>query len=132
MATASTILPPPVQRTDSDVSPKTVVPHSSKNDYFQSDVTTIDGSGTSVRVSDGDESSAHKSSVSFAPDLPVARSSSLESAEDDAANVNVHLDRKASISSVTFRKPRNPSLPQGNSKQTDGSRIRASSPPHQR
>ncbi|KAK7402603.1 hypothetical protein QQX98_011644 [Neonectria punicea] len=132
MATASTILPPPVQRTDSDVSPKTVVPHSSKNDYFPSDVTTIDGSGTSVRVSDGDESSARKSSVSFPPDLPVARSSSLESAEDDAANVNVHLGRKASISSVTFRKPRNPSLPQGNSKQTDGSRIRASSPPHQR
>lgn len=132
MATASTVLPPPVHRTDSDVSPKTVPPHGSKSDYFPCDVTTVDGSGTSVRVSDGDESSACKSSISFAPDLLVARSSSLESAENDAVNVNVHLDRKASVSSVTFRKPRNPSLPQGNSKQTDGSRIRASSPPHQR
>jgi len=40
--------------------------------------------------------------------------------------------RKASVSSLTFRRPRNPSLPQGDSKRTDGNRIRAASPPHKR
>ncbi|KAI5928434.1 hypothetical protein F4810DRAFT_705376 [Camillea tinctor] len=38
--------------------------------------------------------------------------------------------RKDSISSVTFRAPRNPSLPQGLKKPHGGSRIRDASPPH--
>ena len=40
--------------------------------------------------------------------------------------------RKSSVSSVTFRKPQNPSLPQGDHQVTGGSRLRASSPPHER
>jgi hypothetical protein len=40
--------------------------------------------------------------------------------------------RKASVSSLSFRQPRNPSLPQGSAKRTDSHRIRAASPPHQR
>ncbi|KAI1640164.1 hypothetical protein F4809DRAFT_518641 [Biscogniauxia mediterranea] len=40
--------------------------------------------------------------------------------------------RKDSISSVTFRAPRNPSLPQGLKKPHGGSRIREASPPHRR
>ncbi|KAF7545729.1 hypothetical protein G7Z17_g8964 [Cylindrodendrum hubeiense] len=135
MATASIVLLPTVHRTNSDdVSPKTTVPRGSKDDYFPSDLTTVDGSGTSVRASDGDESSACKSSISFAADPPTVHSSSLGSADDEVSTKTNEdtMARKASISSVTFRRPRNPSLPQGNPQLTTGSRIRASSPPHQR
>jgi hypothetical protein len=40
--------------------------------------------------------------------------------------------RKTSFSSVTFRHPRNPALPQGMKKPHGGSRIREASPPHRR
>ncbi|KAH7140668.1 hypothetical protein EDB81DRAFT_61507 [Dactylonectria macrodidyma] len=120
MATASVAFVPTPQRTNSDnVSPKTTVPRGSKDEYFLSDATV-----------DGDESSAHKSSISFAADPPTAHSSSLDSTEDDASTkVNEGRPRQVSIS---FQRPRNPSLPQGNPQHTTGSRIRASSPPHQR
>ncbi|KAI5457793.1 hypothetical protein BGZ63DRAFT_427826 [Mariannaea sp. PMI_226] len=134
MATPSTVLPSPIRRSDSDISPKTIQPPSgSKEEYFPSDA-TIDGSGTSVRASgsDGDNSSGHKSSISFAPDLAAARSSSLESTDTNVNESAFILDRKGSVSSVTFRRPRNPSLPQGDPHHMCGSRIRASSPPHER
>ncbi|KAM5353856.1 hypothetical protein ACJ41O_000506 [Fusarium nematophilum] len=135
MATTS-IAPPPdtIQRSDSDVSPKTTVPTSDPKiaDYFPSDSNTADGSNTSVRASDGDESSAHKSSVSFAPDEPTARSSSLES-NDNAANTTAStIRRKSSTSSVTFLRMSNPTLPQGTPQQMGNSRIRVSSPPPKR
>ncbi|KAH7000190.1 hypothetical protein EDB80DRAFT_105515 [Ilyonectria destructans] len=131
--TASLVLLPTVHRSNSDdVSPKASVPRASKEGYFPADITTVDGSGTSVRASDGDESSARKSSISYAADPATAHSSSIGSTDDDASTkVNEVMARKASISSVTFRRPRNPSLPQGNPQHTTGSRIRASSPPHQ-
>ncbi|KAH6976020.1 hypothetical protein BKA56DRAFT_617965 [Ilyonectria sp. MPI-CAGE-AT-0026] len=132
--TASLVLLPTVHRSNSDnVSPKASVPRGSKDEYFPADITTVDGSGTSVRASEGDESSARKSSISYAADPATAHSSSIGSTDDDASTkVNEVMARKASISSVTFRRPRNPSLPQGNPQHTTGSRIRASSPPHQR
>lgn len=132
--TASLALLPTVHRSNSDdVSPKASVPRGSKDEYFPADITTVDGSGTSVRASEGDESSARKSSISYAADPATAHSSSIGSTDDDASTkVNEVMARKASISSVTFRRPRNPSLPQGNPQHTTGSRIRASSPPHQR
>lgn len=37
--------------------------------------------------------------------------------------------RKSSVASVSFRQPRNPSLPQGNQRKTDARRLRESSPP---
>ncbi|KAJ2991726.1 hypothetical protein NUW58_g2417 [Xylaria curta] len=40
--------------------------------------------------------------------------------------------RKGSLGNVTFRAPRNPSLPQGLKKPHGGSRIREASPPHRR
>lgn len=40
--------------------------------------------------------------------------------------------RKASVSSITFLAPRNPSLPQGNKRPHGAVRIRGASPPHRR
>lgn len=40
--------------------------------------------------------------------------------------------RKGSLGNVTFRAPKNPSLPQGLKKPHGGSRIRDASPPHRR
>ncbi|KAK7918110.1 universal stress protein family domain-containing protein [Apiospora marii] len=42
------------------------------------------------------------------------------------------LSRKPSVSSVSFRQPHNPKLPQGLKKPHGSSRIRDASPPHRR
>ncbi|KAF5022611.1 hypothetical protein F66182_5357 [Fusarium sp. NRRL 66182] len=136
MATNS-IAPPPLLRADSDVSPRTVVPTEGSNsndpkaDYFP-DSNTVDGSNTSVRASDGDDSSAHKSSISFAPDPVAGRSSSRESNQNATQTDESMVKRKSSTGSVSFRRMTNPKLPQGQPQQMGNSRIRASSPPHPR
>ncbi|KAF4458173.1 hypothetical protein F53441_24 [Fusarium austroafricanum] len=133
---ATTMLPPnPPQRSDSDISPRTVDPPRDstsvdpKTDYFP-DLNTVDGSNTSVRASDGDDSSAHKSSISFAPDTREGRSSSRESNQNPAQGQDSMIHRKSSTGSVSFRRMTNPQLPQGNPQQMNSSRIRASSPEH--
>ncbi|KAF4437701.1 Universal stress A family [Fusarium acutatum] len=135
MATTATIHPNPPKRSDSDVSPRTVNPpknsasEDAKADYFP-DSNTVDGSNTSVRASDGDDSSARKSSISFAPD--PRRSSSCESNQNPAPGQDSSIQRKSSTGSVSFRRMTNPQLPQGNPQQMSNSRIRASSPNHSR
>ncbi|CAG1988339.1 unnamed protein product [Fusarium graminearum] len=135
MATVSR-MPVPVRRTDSDVSPKTIIPpqdstpRDAKVDYFP-DSNTVDGSNTSVRASD-DDSSAHKSSISFAPDPRPDRSSSRESNQNQTQNQDLMVQRKSSTGSVSFRRMTNPKLPQGMPQQMSNSRIRASSPDHKR
>ncbi|KAF5659883.1 hypothetical protein FCIRC_12305 [Fusarium circinatum] len=132
MATTATIHPNPPKRSDSDVSPRTVNPpknsgsEDAKADYFP-DSNTVDGSNTSVRASDGDDSSARKSSISFAPD---PRRSSSESNQNPALGQDSLIQRKSSTGSVSFRRMTNPQLPQGNPQQMGNSRIRASSPDH--
>ncbi|CZS78164.1 unnamed protein product [Fusarium graminearum] len=129
-------MPVPVRRTDSDVSPKTIIPpqdstpRDAKVDYFP-DSNTVDGSNTSVRASD-DDSSAHKSSISFAPDPRPDRSSSRESNQNQTQNQDLMVQRKSSTGSVSFRRMTNPKLPQGMPQQMSNSRIRASSPDHKR
>ncbi|OBS28626.1 hypothetical protein FPOA_02563 [Fusarium poae] len=129
-------MPVPVRRTDSDVSPKTIIPPQdsprgdTKADYFP-DSNTVDGSNTSVRASD-DDSSAHKSSISFAPDPRPDRSSSRESNQKSTQNQDTMVQRKSSTGSVSFRRMTNPKLPQGMPQQMSNSRIRASSPDHKR
>ncbi|KAF5678289.1 hypothetical protein FHETE_1263 [Fusarium heterosporum] len=136
MATASTLSPAPLNRTDSDISPRTIIPpkdstcDTEKADYFP-DSNTIDGSNTSVRASDGDDSSARKSSISFAPDPRTGRSSSRESNQNQTSNKDCMIQRKSSTGSVSFRRMTNPQLPQGNPQQMSNTRIRASSPNHQ-
>ncbi|KAF5000726.1 hypothetical protein FGRMN_1567 [Fusarium graminum] len=137
MATASTLSPAPLNRSDSDISPRTTVPpknstsDTEKADYFP-DSNTVDGSNTSVRASDGDDSSARKSSISFAPDPRTGRSSSRESNQNQTSNKDCMIQRKSSTGSVSFRRMTNPQLPQGNPQQMSNTRIRASSPNHQR
>ncbi|KAJ9422439.1 hypothetical protein QL093DRAFT_2082311 [Fusarium oxysporum] len=135
MATTAMIQPNPPKRSDSDVSPRTVNPprnsasEDAKVDYFP-DSNTVDGSNTSVRASDGDDSSARKSSISFAPD--PRRSSSCESNQNSVPGQDSTIQRKSSTGSVSFRRMTNPQLPQGNPQQMNNSRIRASSPNHSR
>ncbi|RGP75807.1 hypothetical protein FLONG3_5564 [Fusarium longipes] len=135
MATVSS-MPVPVRRTDSDISPKTINPPQDSTscdahvDYFP-DSNTADGSNTSVRASDGDDSSARKSSISFAPDPRPDRSSSRESEKNPTQNQDLMVQRKSSTGSVSFRRMTNPQLPQGQPQQMGNGRIRASSPDHQ-
>ncbi|RBR17275.1 uncharacterized protein FIESC28_06511 [Fusarium coffeatum] len=133
MTTISFSMPVPVRRTDSDISPKTIDPpqprdsnsYDAKVDYFP-DSNTVDGSNTSVRASDGDDdSSAHKSSISFAPDPRPDRSSSRESDKTPAPNQDSMVQRKSSTGSVSFRRMTNPKLPQGQPQQMSNHRIRA-------
>lgn len=136
MATVSS-MPVPVRRTDSDVSPRTIVPprddtpRDAKVDYFP-DSNTVDGSNTSARASDADDSSARKSSISFAPDPRPDRSSSRESDQNPTPNKDLMVQRKSSTGSVSFRRMTNPKLPQGQPQQMGNNRIRASSPDHKR
>jgi hypothetical protein len=137
MATTSTLSPAPLNRTDSDISPRTIYPpkdstsDNAKPDYFP-DTNTVDGSNTSVRASDGDDSSARKSSISFAPDPRTGRSSSRESNQNQQSTQECMVQRKSSSGSVSFRRMTNPQLPQGNPQQMSNTRIRASSPAHPR
>ncbi|KAF4962630.1 hypothetical protein FSARC_9300 [Fusarium sarcochroum] len=134
MATNTTNPSLPLQRSDSDISPRTIAPPGGSNkddtkvDYFP-DANTVDGSNTSVRASDGDDSSTHKSSISFAPDTRTGRSSSRESDQNPTQIDDLMVMRKSSTGSVSFRRPTNPTLPQGNPQQISKGRIRASSPP---
>ncbi|WAO90942.1 Usp domain-containing protein [Fusarium falciforme] len=135
MATASIVQPVPVKRSDSDISPKTTVPPADsetrgpKAEYFSCDSNTVDGSNTSVRASDGDDgSSGHKSSVSFAADPSSVRSASLESNDNAGKATGSLISRHSSISSVTFRSPKDPALPQGKPQKMGNARIRVSSP----
>ncbi|CAM1509935.1 Fc.00g002700.m01.CDS01 [Cosmosporella sp. VM-42] len=128
--------PQSVASPDSDVSPKTNAPRDTNNEYFPIDSNVADdGSSTSVKPSedDGDNSSAKKSSVSFAIDPDLTRTDSLESTGGESSSTSARKDlalsRKLSTSSVTFRSPADPSMPQGEYKQTNAKRIRNSSPP---
>ncbi|KAF4337371.1 hypothetical protein FBEOM_8755 [Fusarium beomiforme] len=137
MATTATIHPNLPRRTDSDISPRTIEPpkntttEGTKVEYFP-DSNTVDGSNTSVRASDGDDSSARKSSISFAPDPREGRSSSRESNQNSTQCQDMMVQRKSSTGSVSFRRMTNPQLPQGKPQQMNNSRIRASSPDHER
>jgi hypothetical protein len=122
---------------DSDVSPGTENPRAanthSKAEYFPNDSSNAaEGSNTSVKTSSWDGSSERKSSISFVADLPKPNSGTTTDEDEAEGRRRSSLGRKSSTSSVTFRAPRNPSLPQGSQKQTDATRIRASSPPHDR
>ncbi|KJZ74760.1 hypothetical protein HIM_05877 [Hirsutella minnesotensis 3608] len=141
-------LPRPGPSPDSDVSPFTKVApkqHDSSADYFSSASSTSrsqdgldqdqdNGAGTTASTAStaSRESSItsalprRKSGVSFPSELPRLDHSAGEDTSDGTTG------RKSSTSSITFRPPQNPSLPQGRQRRTNHSRIRASSPPYQR
>ncbi|KAM4062159.1 universal stress protein family protein [Hirsutella rhossiliensis] len=138
--------PRPSPSPESDVSPMSSALASKQPevnaDYFSSSSNTSKsqdgpdaGAGTTSTASssatvDSPLASTHprrKSSVSFPTDLP--KSDPPAAADDGSEGA---AGRKSSASSITFRPPKDPSLPQGHQRQTGGSRIRASSPPYQR
>ena len=132
----------PKQQADSpgsDISPKSPAPKQpSRTGYFPSsgDADVAGGSSTSGKASDGDGSSGRKSIISFVNEL-VVKSPAVDGTQENMNEPRRPIDRrKSSASSVTFLPARSPSLPQGKGKgkqkQTDSSRIRASSPPHER
>ncbi|KAL2206397.1 hypothetical protein CC79DRAFT_1369815 [Sarocladium strictum] len=108
---------------DSDVSPAS--PGTLKPEYFPT--------GESVSLKTSDSKTTQSSDTPSEPKSAVSFGELRKPADGvDSRSVDNSIRRKSSVSSVTFRRPRNPSLPQGDHQVTGGSRLRASSPPHQR
>ncbi len=111
----------------SDVSPGTKVA-SAPTDYFSAKSgangnSKPDGASRGfVPASTGASTTTTLTSISEEFQLDSPRHSS----NDSGRSFDGH--RKSSSASVTFRSPRNPSLPQGNPRKTDNRRLRESSP----
>jgi hypothetical protein len=111
---------------DSDVSPGTKVP-SPPADYFSTSGVNghLKSNGARpafVAASTGASTTTTLTSISEEFHLDSSRQSSNDSGRPSDGR------RKSSTASVTFRSPRNPSLPQGNPRKTDNRRLRESSP----
>lgn len=62
-----------------------------------------------------------------------ANASATTAGDSNSSNTSSEPpSRKASVSSISFLAPRNPSLPQGNKRPHGAGRIRGASPPHRR
>ncbi|KAM7202277.1 Abscisic acid G-protein coupled receptor domain containing protein [Naviculisporaceae sp. PSN 640] len=125
---------------DSDVSPRTRDPASSPSvDYFSEDVNNSSTGTPSVPVPakinvlkpdspsplEGASTVPSITSLSLASnDIPDDSRRISQSGSDRPATGS----RKSSVASVSFRQPRNPSLPQGLPRKTDNRRLRESSP----
>ncbi|KAF9877474.1 universal stress protein family [Colletotrichum karsti] len=120
----------PVQSPDSDVSPKTALQpkDKGKSDYFSIE----------SQKKEEEKKGADAGQLSRATTLSSLASPSLDSTKENSSADSSRTEsfaarhRGSSISSLTFAPVRNPSLPQGNQKQTGKERIRASSPPPER
>lgn len=126
---------------DSDISPRTQDPATSAPvDYFstgtaadsparvpsESVFAKTDGlKPDSLPPLEGASTGASTTSVSYtSEDVPNDSQRASQSGSDRPTTGS----RKSSIASVTFRQPRNPSLPQGQPRKTDNRRLRESSP----
>ncbi|GAB1320364.1 hypothetical protein MFIFM68171_10574 [Madurella fahalii] len=133
--------PPVAKSPDSDVSPRTQVPLVTA-DYFsaKSDARRetkafpalvskyingqrLNGRSPPSMAASTDASTTTLASISEECPVDSSRHSSNDNSERPSA-----ASRKSSTASVTFRPPRNPSLPQGNPRKTDNRRLRESSP----
>ncbi|KAJ9142516.1 hypothetical protein NKR19_g7203 [Coniochaeta hoffmannii] len=141
---------------DSDVSPRTQAPQSASQpgDYFSNrrDSTSKKNDGTqgsikfapttttsrSAQIYDQNSASFHRGSVASSNSPgPIAQSPSEQTDQGSSrrasealsiGQADLSLSRKSSVASVTFRPPKDPNLPQGAQRKTDGQRLRASSP----
>ncbi|KAH8178590.1 universal stress protein family protein [Sarocladium implicatum] len=111
-----------VRSPDSDVSPSS---KPNNPEYFAPGEADTLKNTVSKTTDSSDNNSEPKPGVSFGE-----LHKPTEGIENKTLDSSVR--RKSSVSSVTFRKPQNPSLPQGDHQVTGGSRLRASSPPHER
>lgn len=119
--------PSTVKSPDSDVSPGTIVPSVSV-DYFPTQ-SNLDGDQKPngafppLAAASTDASTATTlASISEECQVSHSRQSSIGNVRPPVGS------RKSSSASVTFRPPRNLSLPQGNPRKTDNRRLRDSSP----
>ncbi|KAK8091936.1 hypothetical protein PG997_002297 [Apiospora hydei] len=126
----------PVQSPASDASPRSQ-PTPRRGDYFddagrraaQTSSPNNAQPSSSSRAEVKDDTSA--SSVST-PGNETVPSPGAETAPSPGSSGPGPLSRKPSVSSVSFRQPNNPKLPQGQKKPHGSSRIRDASPPHRR
>ncbi|KAK8022361.1 universal stress protein family domain-containing protein [Apiospora rasikravindrae] len=132
----------PVQSPASDVSTRSQ-PTPRRGDYFDNagrraaqtsspnnfHKNNAEPSSSSSRAEVKDDTSA--SSVST-PGNETVPSPGAETAPSPGSSGPLPLSRKPSVSSVSFRQPHNPKLPQGQKKPHGSSRIRDASPPHRR
>ncbi|KAL2201133.1 hypothetical protein P885DRAFT_26532 [Corynascus similis CBS 632.67] len=117
---------PGAKSPDSDVSPGTVVPLVPA-DYFSANLRVNDDAKVreaprQFASASTDISTTTLASISEEDHLESSRQSSNDSSRPSVDH------RKSSATSVTFRPPRNPSLPQGHPRKTDNRRLRESSP----
>ncbi|KAM0818941.1 hypothetical protein AB5N19_04756 [Seiridium cardinale] len=137
------------QTPDSSISPKAQQPTPKQNEYFpdehkQETATSHDMSELPARTENG----AQIIEITPGDKFPVLEGMGKRDEPDNDSNASATTpcdtapspgsiseppSRKMSISSVTFRQPSNPSLPQGlKKKPLDAIRRRAASPPHRR
>ncbi|KAK9426202.1 hypothetical protein SUNI508_12473 [Seiridium unicorne] len=135
------------QTPDSSISPKTQQPTPKQNEYFpdehkQETATSDNISELPARTENG----AQIIEITPGDKFPVLEGDGKRDEPDNDSNASATTpcdtapspgsnseppSRKMSISSVTFRQPSNPSLPQGlKKKPLDAIRRRAASPPH--
>ncbi|KAK4152867.1 putative universal stress protein [Chaetomidium leptoderma] len=121
---------PAAKSPDSDVSPGTKVP-AVPADYFS----TADGANGHSKpnrasppfvAGSTDASTSTLTSISEECHLECQLGNPRQSSNDSSRPSVGH--RKSSTASVTFRPPRNPSLPQGNPRNTTNRRLRDASP----
>jgi hypothetical protein len=123
-------IPTPVASPESeDISPKTPAPEKSGNGgYFPPAAPPVSAEHPDAPCPAMEDKGKGRETdaVEASPTTPTSPGITFADGENGAHG------RKASVSSISFRRPRNPSLPQGSSKMTDGKRIRAGSPPPMR
>ncbi|RYP57556.1 hypothetical protein DL769_009407 [Monosporascus sp. CRB-8-3] len=143
----------PVRSPDSGVSPKS---QSTVNDvdYFAhrprktSPGTTGDSStartdsnsprsegqeeATATQPEETNENAPHVKGKRKEVEIPADASATTAGDSASSKDSSGPSSRKASVSSITFLAPRNPSLPQGNKRPHGAGRIRGASPPHRR
>ncbi|KAM7223692.1 hypothetical protein V8F06_000708 [Rhypophila decipiens] len=124
---------PTAKSPDSDISPGTQGPDSSHPaDYFSPGSISNNSSRVpsvsapaKTHILKPDFQSMLDGTSKASSNASLSRSS--DDGPDDSGRPST-VSRKSSIASVTFRQPRNPSLPQGVPRKTDNQRLRASSP----
>ncbi|RYP43960.1 hypothetical protein DL768_009530 [Monosporascus sp. mg162] len=143
----------PVRSPDSGVSPKSQ-PTAKGVDYFAhrpkkaSPGTTGDSStarinsssprsegqeeATATQQEETNKNAPHVKGKRKEVEIPADASATTAGDSASSNNSSGPSSRKASVSSITFLAPRNPSLPQGNKKPHGAGRIRGASPPHRR
>ncbi|KAK3322234.1 hypothetical protein B0H66DRAFT_601699 [Apodospora peruviana] len=134
-AYTSTSANPTAKSPNSDVSPRTRLPSSSA-DYFSQRPSSHKSprAPASFAATKGDGLKALKPDI-LSPLDGASTGASTTSVSDDSRRPSqsgsdrpTTGSRKSSTASVTFRAPRNPSLPQGLPRKTDNRRLRESSP----